>query len=85
MEDLYTYLVVFEAIVSSTLIREVLGARLPAFYSLKALLNAKNRFPKFKKLILALIVATPEAQVVLSWAHSHWHDTVFLIIQTHER
>ena len=56
-EDLYIYLAVSEVAVSSALIREELGAQLPVFYISKALLDAETRYPKIKKLILALVVA----------------------------
>ena len=56
-EDLYIYLAVSEVAVSSALIREELGAQLPVFYTSKALLDAETRYPKIKKLILALVVA----------------------------
>ncbi|CAL2249549.1 unnamed protein product [Prunus armeniaca] len=42
--------------VSSALIREELGAQHPIFYTSKALLDAKTRYPKLEKLILALMV-----------------------------
>ena len=56
-EDLYSYLAVSEVAVSSALILEELGAQLPVFYTSKALLDAETRYPKIKKLILALVVA----------------------------
>ncbi|KAM2489948.1 hypothetical protein PS1_046878 [Malus domestica] len=55
-EDLYIYLAVSEVAVSFALKREELGAQLPVFYTSKALLDAETRYPKIKKLILALVV-----------------------------
>ena len=42
-EDLFACLTVFEAVISSIIIREELGARLPVFHSLKALLDATKK------------------------------------------
>ncbi|KAM2654056.1 hypothetical protein EV2_025609 [Malus domestica] len=56
-EDLYIYLAVSEVAVSSALIRKELEAQLLVFYTSKALLDAKTRYSKIKKLILALVVA----------------------------
>ncbi|KAM1000326.1 hypothetical protein ACFX2A_007088 [Malus domestica] len=56
-EDLYIYLAVSEVAVSYAFIREELGAQLPVFYTSKVLLDAKTRYLKIKKLILALVVA----------------------------
>ncbi|KAI5323469.1 hypothetical protein L3X38_032541 [Prunus dulcis] len=44
--------------VSSALIREELGAQHPVFYTSKALLDAKTRYSKLEKIILALVVST---------------------------
>ena len=55
--DLYIYMAVSEAAISSTLIREELGARLLVFHCSKALLDVGTRYPKIEKLILALVVA----------------------------
>ncbi|XP_070665206.1 uncharacterized protein [Malus domestica] len=40
------------------LIRKELGAQLPVFYTSKAFIDVKTRYPKIKKLILALVVAS---------------------------
>ncbi|XP_050121386.1 uncharacterized protein LOC126599068 [Malus sylvestris] len=48
---------VSEVAVSSAHMREELGAKLPVFYTSKALLDAKTRYPKIEKLILVLVVA----------------------------
>ncbi|CAL9000546.1 unnamed protein product [Prunus brigantina] len=50
------YLAVSNSAVSSTLIREELGAQHPVFYESKAFLDAETRYPKLEKLILALLV-----------------------------
>ncbi|KAI5349970.1 hypothetical protein L3X38_002861 [Prunus dulcis] len=52
------YLVVSNSIFSSALIPEELGAEHLVFYTSKALIDAKTRYPKLEKLILALIVFT---------------------------
>ncbi|KAM2418087.1 hypothetical protein EV1_024660 [Malus domestica] len=48
-EDLYIYLAVSEVAVSSALIQKELEAQLLVFYTSKALLDAKTRYPKIKK------------------------------------
>ncbi|KAM1451125.1 hypothetical protein ACFX2I_038289 [Malus domestica] len=56
-KNLYIYLVVLEVAMSFTFIPEELGVQLLVFYTSKALLDAKTRYSKIEKLILALIVA----------------------------
>ncbi|CAL9004835.1 unnamed protein product [Prunus brigantina] len=56
-EDLYIYLAVSDSTVSSSLIREELGAQHPVFYTSKALLDAETRYPKMEKLIFSLVVS----------------------------
>ena len=88
-EDLYIYLAVLEVAISSIIIREELGARLPVFHSSKALLDATSRLPVFHS-SKALLDATrnskakfgtnccnPGAQVLPSDASSHPYDALF--------
>ncbi|CAL8168200.1 unnamed protein product [Prunus armeniaca] len=55
-ENLYIYLAVSDSAVSSALIREELGAQHPVFYTSKALLDTKTRYPKMEKLIFSLVI-----------------------------
>ncbi|CAL8167912.1 unnamed protein product [Prunus armeniaca] len=61
-EDLFVYLTVSNSAVSSALIQEELGAQHPVFYTSKALLDAKTRYPKLEKLILAFVVSARKLQ-----------------------
>ncbi|KAI5335029.1 hypothetical protein L3X38_025162 [Prunus dulcis] len=61
-KDLFVYLAVSNSAVSSALIQEGLGAQHPIFYTSKALLDAKTRYPKVEKLILALVVSVRKLQ-----------------------
>ena len=83
-EDLYIYLAVLEVAISSIIIREELGARLPVFHSSKALLDAtrnstvqklSSMLPEIQKLGLAIIVATRELKF--------YFQTQAVIILTH--
>ncbi|XP_068319766.1 uncharacterized protein [Pyrus communis] len=53
----YIYMAVSEVVVSFALIRKEIGAQLSVFYTSKALIDAKTRYRKIEKLILALVVA----------------------------
>ena len=56
-EHLSLYLAVSPTAVSSALIREENGVRLPVYYTSKAFQGAEERYPTLEKLVLALIVA----------------------------
>ncbi|CAL2246251.1 unnamed protein product [Prunus armeniaca] len=62
-EDMFVYLAESNSIVSSALIREELGAQHSVFYTSKALLYAKTRYPKLEKLILALLVSATKLRL----------------------
>jgi len=68
VEDLYIYLAGSEVTLSSAVIREELRAQLLVFYTSKAIIDAKNRYPKIKKLILALVVV---ARKLISYFQAH--------------
>ncbi|KAM1884969.1 hypothetical protein ACFX14_037703 [Malus domestica] len=77
-EDSFACLTISETVISSTIIREELKARLPVFYSSKALLDAiRNSKANFGDSCCNL-----EAQVLPSNARSHHHDALFYRIQT---
>ena len=79
-EDLFTCLTVSKVAISSTIMREEMGARLPVFYSSKALLDViKNSKANFGD-----SCCNPEAQVLLSNACNHSNDVLFCPIQTRD-
>ena len=55
---LFLYMAVLDHATSSVLVREEEGVQYPIYYTSKALLNAKTRYPPLEKWALALVVAT---------------------------
>ena len=56
-EELYLYLVVSQAAVIATLVREEDGSQRPVYFTSRALQGAEERYPQMEKLAFALITA----------------------------
>ena len=56
-EELYLYIAVSQAAVSAALVRNDGRSQLPIYFVSKAFRGAKERYPRMKKLALALITA----------------------------
>ena len=54
-EELYLYLVVSQAAVIATLVREEDGSQRPVYFTSRALRGAEERYPQMEKLAFALI------------------------------
>ncbi|KAM1180242.1 hypothetical protein ACFX2H_019150 [Malus domestica] len=80
IEDLFACLTVSKTAITSTIMREDLVARLPIFYSSKALLDAiRNSIANFGD-----SCCNPEAQVLPSNACNYPYDALFRPIQTRD-
>ena len=56
-EELYLYLVVSQAAISATLVREEDGSQRPIYFTSRALRGVEERYPQMEKLAFALIIA----------------------------
>ena len=56
-EELYLYLVVSQATVIATLVREEDGSQRPVYFTSRALQGAEERYPQMEKLAFVLITA----------------------------
>ena len=56
-EELYLYLVVSKAAVSTALVREEDGSQRPVYFTSRALRGAEERYPQMEKLAFVLITA----------------------------
>ena len=63
-EPLFLYLVVFEVIVSAILFKEEQGKQEPIFNVSRMLLDTETRYSIMEKLVLALVNAKKEAEVI---------------------
>ena len=62
-EELYLYLVVSQAAVSATLVREEDGSQRPVYFTSRALRGAEERYPQMEKLAFALIIAAQKLKL----------------------
>ena len=67
-EKLYLYLAVSEEAVSTALVRGEDKVQWPVYYVSKRLLDTETRYPKLKKLVLALMVASKRLR---PYFHAH--------------
>ena len=56
-EELYLYLVVSSAVVSTALVREEDGIQKPVYFTNRALCGAEERYPQMEKLAFVLVIA----------------------------
>ncbi|XP_050290054.1 uncharacterized protein LOC126728235 [Quercus robur] len=56
-EELYLYLAVSQAAVSTALVREEVGSQRPVYFTSRALRGAEERYPQMEKLAFALVIA----------------------------
>ena len=54
-EELYLYIVVSQAAVSESLVREEEGSQRPVYFISKAFRRAEERYPRMEKLAFALV------------------------------
>ena len=57
-EKLYLYLILFQEVVSTTLVREEEKVQWSVYYVRKRLLDTETKYPELEKLALALVVAS---------------------------
>ena len=57
-EELYLYLSISQAVVSTVLVREEDGSQRPVYFTSRALRGAEERYPQMEKLAFALIIAS---------------------------
>ena len=67
-EPLYLYLAATEYAISRVLVREEEKVQLPVYYISKRLIDAETRYPKMKKLALALVITSRKLR---PYSHSH--------------
>ena len=56
-EELYLYLAISQAAISTALVREEGGSQKPIYFTNRALRGAEERYPQMEKLAFALIIA----------------------------
>ena len=56
-EELYLYLAISQATISTALVREEGGSQKSIYFTNRALRGAEERYPQMEKLALALIIA----------------------------
>ena len=56
-EELYLYIAVSQAVVSTALVREEEGSQRPVYFISRAFRGAKERYPQMEKLVFALVTA----------------------------
>ena len=61
-ERIYVYFPVSDSVVSGVLIREDNKVQKPVYFISKSLLDAKTRYPKMEKLIIALIITSKKLE-----------------------
>ena len=56
-EELYLYIAVSQAVVSTALVRDEGGSQQPVYFISRAFRGAEERYPKMEKLAFALVTA----------------------------
>ena len=67
-EELYFYIAVSQAAVSTALVREGEGSQRPVYFISRAFRGAEERYPQMEKLAFTLVTA---AQKLKSYFHAH--------------